>query len=215
MKRACKNCKFFFKIPVGSDGLWDFTKEACAIKKLDYHLYKKTTCDSYSPKETNKENKMKEICHSCIHFDLNRLYCNKKRKSTWSANYCIQFETKKEKEIEKTCKSCKYFSGQGHYNGYCHRLLIDRNKNHYCSNYEQKENSMEETGNIWYVHNPFTGYTRHVHTSRGSAEDEAKRLAKENPGVLFQVLRRESTFISKPIEIRRYPDNEEDVEFPF
>jgi hypothetical protein len=158
---------------------------------------------------------MEKICKNCKFFKHNGFYevCIKKNTYTSREYGCENYsqeEIKKENKMERNCESCKYFSGEGHYNGYCHRLLIDRNKNHYCSNYKQKENPMEETGNIWYVHAPSTGYTRHVHTSRSSAEDEAKRLAKENPGALFQVLRRESTFISKPIEIRHYPDNEDD-----
>lgn len=40
----------------------------------------------------------------------------------------------------------------------------------------------------FYVYNPTTGYTKFPHKNRESAELEAARLARENPGQKFQVL---------------------------
>jgi hypothetical protein len=51
----------------------------------------------------------------------------------------------------------------------------------------------------FYVYNPNTGYTRFSHPSQKSAEEEAERLAKQNPGTSFLVLAAISSCISRDI----------------
>lgn len=75
---------------------------------------------------------------------------------------------------------------------------------------------------LWMVYNPDGGPPRMTHASKRSATDEAKRLAKANPGRYFFVLQAVAAWRApepEPISLRIIEpvtkDENEDDEIPF
>ena len=78
----------------------------------------------------------------------------------------------------------------------------------------------------WMVHSPEGGPPRHVHEERRSAELEAARLARSNPGNHFVVLEARSFIYVEPrhvmqpvsdgpLDDRTFPKKDDREEIPF
>ncbi len=70
---------------------------------------------------------------------------------------------------------------------------------------------MDEPRRFWMVKG--LGPSSFMHESPSSAEDEAERLARENPGQRFYVLEAVSAF--RRVEVERITFRDEDEELPF
>lgn len=66
---------------------------------------------------------------------------------------------------------------------------------------------------FWLVWNPDGNMPRHRHASFMDAETEAKRLARNNPGQEFFVLRPVSATVKSDVVTRRFQPS--DCEIPF
>lgn len=70
---------------------------------------------------------------------------------------------------------------------------------------------MAEPQIFWMVHGD--GPARYRHDSRASAEEEAYRLARANPGTAFFVLEAVSAY--RKVEVERFSLRPDDEEIPF
>lgn len=62
---------------------------------------------------------------------------------------------------------------------------------------------------FWVVWNPNSRNPMHKHSNRAAAENEAARLAKENPDTIFYVLETVNACRSTTVQFARTPEIEE------
>jgi hypothetical protein len=66
------------------------------------------------------------------------------------------------------------------------------------------------TDNFWLVWSPASPRSpKFRHTTSGAAEHEARRLAQQNPGLAFFVLKAESVSVKDAVITRRFPTDDE------
>ena len=68
---------------------------------------------------------------------------------------------------------------------------------------------MEQNGKFWFVWNPAGCNPKYMHESRASADAEARRLAEDNPGQQFIVLKSVGGFevpmrSAEPIDMKNF-----------